>query len=269
MGKKLLLSAAAIAIATPAFAADLYAPYVPPTNDPVYTPGPMVVGHLTMGIGFVNFDGSNPFEDDTVGIFTGAGRANINLGGAWNLELETGGTSIFDNGYSFSSVGVGGHLWTRLNGGAVGVYGAADFPSGATVGTAGVEGQAYLGNVTLGANASYSWSDNLGDFWQATGIASIYVTPDLKLGGSLAYGDFDGFEAWSAGLNTEYRFSGTPFSAWGDVNYSSYSSGGPDVLAGLVGFRIFMDGAGTTLQQHDRDVPWEGVLSTNFTLGGI
>lgn len=253
-------------MATPAFAADLYAPYIPPSNDPVYAPAPMITGDLSLGIGFLNSDGSFFESDDTIGVFTGGGRANINLGGAWNVMLETGGTALFDNGYSYSTVGVGGHLWTRLNGGAVGVYGAVDFPTGATIGTVGVEGKAYLGNVTLGADASYSWSDNAGDLWRIRGDADYYFTPDFKIGAELAYVDYQFGDSWSAGVNSEYRFTGTPFGAWGAVNYTNFSSGGPDVWTGLVGINLYMDAPASTLKQHDEEVPWHGMLSSSYSL---
>ena len=262
------MTVSAIAIATPALAADLYTPaYVPPANDPVYSPEPMVVGHLSMGLGIVNFDGGLfDSSDDNVGIFTGAGRANINLGGAWNVELETGGSALFKDGSSYSSVGVAGHVWTKLNSAAFGAYGGVNFPTGATVYTLGLEGETYLGNLTLGANADYNWVDTgggSGDFWDLAAWADVYFTPDFRLGGALGYASGDIPDTWSATLDTEYRFSGTPFSGWAEASYAS-ADGGADVWGGMLGVRVFMDPAGTTLQQHDRDVPWEGLLSTRL-----
>ena len=96
MRAKLLMTASAIAIATPAMAADLSG-YVPPSGDPIYSPAPMVVGHLSVGVGIGDIDET----DDNVGIFTGVGRANIPFsGGVWNLELETGGGALWQGGDS-------------------------------------------------------------------------------------------------------------------------------------------------------------------------
>lgn len=254
--------AVVVATAPPAVAADLSGGAVPPAGSPVYAPQPMVVGHLSLGAGFWQNDGDLFSSDDTVGVFSGAGRANVDFGGGWNFEIETGGQSLFDSGNSFSSIGAAGHLWRRLNSAAVGVFGSADFPSGTTVGTIGVEGETYFGDITFGAETSYSWSNGLGNFWSVGGWADYYLTPDLRFGGALDYSTGDIPDTWTASVDTEYRFSGTPFSAWGEVNYSNISTGGDvDIWSGLLGFRFFLDGGGT-LQQHDQEVPWEGLLST-------
>lgn len=255
--------AVVVAMAPSAMAADLSGGFVPPAGSPVYDPQPMVVGHLSLGAGFWNDDGDLFSSDDTVGIFSGAGRANVNFSRNWNFEIETGGQSLFNSGSSDSTIGAAGHLWTRLNSAALGLFGSADFPNGATVGTLGVEGETYFGDITLGADASYSWSDGIGDFWRVGGWAGYYLTPDFRLGGALDYMSGDIPDTWTASVDTEYRFSGTPFSAWGEVNYSKVSAGGGDVdiWSGLLGFRFFLDGGGT-LQQHDQEVPWEGLLST-------
>ena len=260
MRTKFLMTVSALAIATPAMAADLYTPYVPPAaNDPIYSPQQMVVGHLQLGLGYADLE-EYIFDDDFsgVGVFEGAGRANIAFG-TMNFEIETGGFSFFSDGSSYSSIGAAGHLWTKLNGAAIGAFAAVNFPTGATIGSVGLEGEAYLGNVTLGAQGGYNWGDGGLDFWSAAGWADYYVTPDFRLGGEVDYFNSDGSNLWIAALDTEYRFSGTPFSLWGEVSYSM-PDGGSDVVAGLLGFRVFMDGAGTSLHQHDMDVPWDGGL---------
>lgn len=271
MRARLMATAAAVTIVTgPAFAADLYTmPSTPPKGSPVYSQQPMsqqsmVEGHLQVGVGRTD-SGFLPGED--MWIFEGAGRANVDLGG-FNVEIETGGGSLFDNGFSYSTIGAAGHLWTKLNNAAVGVFGAVNFPTGATVGTLGVEGETYLGAFTLGADGSYNWGDCGGgcsfDYWAARAWAKYYLTPDARLGGELNYANGSGSDAWGAAVDGEYRFSGSPFSLWAQGSYQDLGGGGGgDVWSGLFGFRFFMDGAGK-LQQHDQDVPWDGGL-LNFT----
>jgi opacity protein-like surface antigen len=255
MRTKLLLTVSALAMATPALAADMSGPYLPPSGDPIYSPDPMVVGHLSIGVGIADIDET----DENVGLFTGAGRANIPFGaGTWNLQLETGGGSFFQSDFSYSTIGAAAHLWTRLNGAAIGVFGGVNFPTGTTIGIVGLEGEAYLGPVTLGADGAYNWGDGF-EFWTTRGWADIYATPNWRFGGELMYASGDIGDGWGASLDTEYRFDNSPFSLWAEGAYTSVDDGG-DVWAGLVGFRVFMDGAGTTLQQHDQQVPWDGGL---------
>lgn len=273
MRARFMTTAAAIAmVTTPAFAADLYAPtYVPPANDPVYTPGPMVVGHLQLGIGYADVGDLSDFfelDDSGVGIFVGAGRANVNLGGAWNVQVETGGGALFKDGNSRSAIGATGHVWTRLNSAAVGAFAGATFPTGLTLGTVGLEGEVYLGAITLGANTSYNWADCSGcDFWNVAGYADFYLTPDWRAGGELRYASADSVDVWGATIDTEYRFSGSPFSLWAEGSYDSVDCcGDPDIWAGLVGFRVFMDAPGTTLHQHDMEVPWDQTFDARLFL---
>ena len=229
----------------------------------------MVEGHLTMGVGKFEYnpDFDNFSEDQW--LFQGAGRANVDFGG-FNLEVETGGASVFDNGSSWSSMGAAAHLWGRFNNAALGVYGAVNFPSGWSIYTAGVEGEAYLGAVTLGAAADYNSVDEsicggcLADsFWTARGWADLYVTPDARVGAEVSYLSNNYWDArvWGAKVDAEYRFSGTPFSVWAEGNYVSldFTCCGEtgDLWSGLFGFRVLLDG-NRTLHQHDMDVPWDG-----------
>lgn len=195
-----------------------------------------------------------------VGAFVGAGRANINLGGSWNVELETGGAALFNDGSSLSTIGGAGHVWTKLNSGAVGVYGGVNFPTGGTIYTLGLEGEFYLGNFTLGGDIDYNWADGglggaVGDFWSSSLWADAYLNPNWRVGGEFEYYG-DNVDTWIASLDTEYRF-GSPISGWAKVSYADAS--GSEAWAGLLGVRVFMDG-GMSLIDHDRNVPWESGL---------
>ncbi len=265
MRARLLATAAVVALASPAFAADLYAPaYVPPASDPVYSPTPLAVGHLLLGAGIVDPDGG-----DTLGAFVGAGRANLALGGV-DLQVETGGGSVFRDGNSFSTIGVGTHLWTKLNNAAIGVFGAVNFPTGGTIYTLGLEGEFYIGNITLGGDIDYNWTDGglsgpLGDYWSGSLWADFYLTQNWRLGGEFEYYG-DNLDTWTASLDTEYRFAGTPISGWVEGSYIDSSGAGNQAWTFLGGVRVFLDG-GMTLIDHDRNVPWESGLVGPDQLG--
>lgn len=260
---RFVLATAIGAIAAPAFAADLSGGIAPPIGDPVYSPARVVTGHLNMGLGFFNFDTLPGFSDETVGMFAAAGRANFVLSDTWNAQVEAGGFTLFRDGDSASAIGAVGHLWTKLDNAAVGVYGGVnDTVFGATVGMLGVEGEMYLGDVTLGADANYNWSSGT-DFWRAAGWADLYLNPNFRVGAELSYAAGDIPTTWGAQLDSEYRFQDKPYSGWGEVGFASVD-GASDIWTGLVGVRFFMDDPGATLIEHDRDVPWDafrGILA--------
>jgi hypothetical protein len=257
--KRFLTAVAAFgALSAPTLAADLsYPTTLPPSDSPVYSPAPMVTGHLELGLGVLSIGDFGELIDvsDTLGLATAFGRANIPLfGGGWNLEVEIGGIAIFDEGDADASLEGIGHFWARLPSAAVGAFGGATAFFGTGVGTVGVEGEAYFGNVTLGAQTSYNWSD-FSDFWQARGYADWYINPDFRLGGDIQYLAADSEDVWAFTGDVEKRFTGTPVSLGGSLAY--ITADGEDIWTAMVNARIFMDPAGSTLQQHDREVPFD------------
>jgi hypothetical protein len=137
---------------------------------------------------------------------------------------------------------------------AAGVFGGWTDYFGTDIPTAGLEGQVYVGDLTLAAQGSYNW-DGANDVWGVRGDADFYINPDLKLGGDIQYWDVGGADIWQSGIDVEKRFTGTPVSAGASLAYFE----GEDFAAwtGMVHLRIFMDPAGSTLQWHDREVPFE------------
>lgn len=266
MLRKMLLAATAATFATPLWAADLYTPvHVPPISSPVYTPGPMVVGHLELGIGIAYHTGGCDECNHEDALFVAAGRANLPLMGSWNLEIETGGGSWFDSDHSSSSIGVLGHFWKRLSSAAIGVFGGVNYPIYELVeGTAGLEGEAYFGSITLGASGSYNWGDGF-HYWMAGVGADFYLTPETRLTGEASYydGDFFGisYNEWNARLIGEHHFAGTPLTGWAEASYTDYGDGLGHEWAGLAGVRVLLNTTpDTTLRQHDRDVPWDEII---------
>jgi hypothetical protein len=266
MRRLTLLAVTAATLATPVWAADLYTPvYAPPIDSSVYTPGPMVVGHLELGIGFAyHTDGCDECNHSDA-LFVGAGRANLPLGGTWNLEFEIGGGAWFDGDDSGPSIGALGHFWRRMNNAAVGVFGGVNFPIyGLAETTAGVEGEAYFGNFTLGASGSYNWGDDF-HYWMAGAGADFYLTSESRLSAEASYydGDFSGtaYNEWNARVIGEHHFAGTPLTGWAEASYTDYGDDNGHEWAGLAGFRVLLNTApDTTLQQHDRDVPWHEII---------
>jgi len=256
--------ASAMLASTPSNAA------APAFNDPAY--GWPVVGELELGVGpFVLSEGS---DHENLGIVDGAARANVALPGMWNAEIELTGQSLWDReGDSLSSYGPYVHLWKKLPSAAVGFVGGVGF--GQDVGelttfTTGLEGQVYVGNATIGGQATYNWgslsSINF-NMWNARGYANYYFNPNTKIGADVSYADFS-VNGGSAGSATELRLTGvaerrfanTPWSVWGSGSFASLSATGlsehASVWTGLVGFRLFLDQPNSTLMTHDHEVPF-------------
>ncbi len=258
-----IVAAAAVAVAfsLPAVAADIYAP--PPISDPVYAPAPLgVVGHLDLGVGYGKWDAYS----DGNGLFEGAGRANIPFHNGWNLQVETGGNAeFFSNGVSGAGIGAAAHVWNRGQSGALGAFGGVNFGSpagyGVTLGFVGLEGELEVGqNVVFGAQATYGFGRNSYNYWNLRGWGSYYFTPDTKLRGDVVYQSEDGgVNAWDLSAELEHRFTGSPLSVFGKAGYTSADMAGYKMTGtrGLVGARVFIDQPGTTLRDHDRQVPWD------------
>lgn len=240
-----------------------------------------VVGHLELALGWseISIDQSpnrflNEFWNEQGGVFEGWGRANIPIGGYVNLEIETGGIAFFDDGASRTGYGVFGHLWGGWNGVRLGVFGGAGFHD-ITIGTVGIEGEVDLGNLTLGAQGSYNFTDDGlvcppglcdEDYWGVRAWADFYVTPNTKIGGEVGWWQLDdftggdgllGINQFSASGRIEHRFASTPISAFARVDYWDFGRFDLQTVIVSGGLRIFLDRPDMTLQDHDREVPFD------------
>jgi hypothetical protein len=244
------------ALAAPAFAADVSSDVAmsPWFENADEAPSPWIVGHLDFGLG-ARYPESEVFDTDPLGLANAFARANLALfGGPLNFEAEVGGWVAFEDGDTISTLQGIAHLWIRFPSAAAGIFGGVTDYFGTEIPTAGLEGQIYLGNVTLAAQGSYN-EDGANDVWGVRGDADVYLNPDLKLGGDAQYWNVGGADIWQGGVDVEKRFTGTPISAGASLSYFS----GDDFAAwtGMGHVRIFIDPPGWTLQQHDRAVPFE------------
>jgi hypothetical protein len=239
-------------LSNPAIAADVD-PY--PAVDDVFATeeSPFwIIGHLEAA-GGGRWPHSDVFDTDPLGLANVFGRANLALG-PLNFEVDIGGWAFWDDGNSDSTLQAIGHLWLKFPSAAVGIFGGTTDYFGTDIPTFGGEGQVYLGNLTLGAQGSYNW-DGANDVWGVRGDADFYPDPDLKLGGDIQYWNVGGSDIWQGGVDVEKRFTGTPVSLGGSLSYFAGEDFG--AWTGMGHVRLFMDPAGSTLQWHDRAVPFE------------
>lgn len=270
MRRIFLTTVAAMAIATPALAADISGGYAPPSGDPVYSPAPMVVGDLEMALGWSNID-SDEF-DDSWSTFSGWGRANIPVGDTWNVLLEAGGGAAFGidslpDGVSFGNAGANAHLWANRDALRYGVFGGASFGTGgfATFGTVGVEMEVDMDNAVLGGGGFYSSSDICGgcDSYGVSGWVDYYLTPNTKATGTLSWSKTDldlgdDLDVFGGSGRLTHRITGTPVNIFGEASIYNAEFGSDDgnITNVLGGFTVMLDGPGYTQQEFDRNVPF-------------
>jgi hypothetical protein len=213
------------------------------------TEAPWVVGHLEFAAG-PRYPQSDVFDTDPLWLANAFGRFNFSLPGPLNFEAEVGGWAFFDGGGSDNTLEGIGHLWMEFPSAAAGIFGGTTSYFGTNIPTFGFEGETYIGNLTLETQGSYNW-DSGNDLWGIGGGADFYFNPDLRVGGDLTYWNV---EIWQADLDVEKRFTGTPVSAGASLSYFE----GEDFAAwtGMLHLRLFLDPAGSTLQWHDREVPF-------------
>ena len=266
-----VIGAAILLVAGPAAAGEISK--APNASAPDYATW-QTIGHIELGAGAAAYNG---FGSETWGRLRGAARADVRLHDDWNVEVELGGdaytylSSSGPVGYSASSLASYGHLWKMMSWGAVGAFGGMSFGTqGAlTTATAGLEGETYIGDATLGAQASFNriLTDSFGtDFWQGRAYGAYYFNPNSKIAGEVEAVSIEAGTTltaastlFSATGSMEHRFAGTPFSGWASASYQTTSSGitSTNMTTGLVGFRMFFDAPGSTLRDHDRQVPFK------------
>ncbi|MEJ0097256.1 MAG: hypothetical protein WDM84_04120 [Bauldia sp.] len=224
-----------------ALAAD---PYAAPANLPAVSGQNGKLAAFTGSIG----------GDFTLGA---TGSFTVPLSQQWGAQVD----GLVGGAGGGTYYGVGGHLFTRDPArGLLGAYASyvgwgtsstvdASSPigsiadiTGADVGKVGVEGEAYLGRISLEGVAAYQFGTNTG----ATGSATVafYPTDDLRLDLSFHYLQGPG---GSLAAGVEWAPPGKSLSFFADA---ATASGGSTVLVGL---KAYFGGAEKSLIRRQRE----------------
>lgn len=250
--KSILLLAAATAIAGPAAAANS-SNGVPPASDPLYASTSLYAGDIELGFTYAKQD------DRTLQMFDATGRLAGPLVGWVKGEVEGLGLHWTSDDYSASGFGVIGHLYKQDANYALGLVAGVlsmDNTDETSYGF-GIEGQAYLGQNVLSGQLAYASADEDYKFIAVSGQIGHYFNPDLKGTVSLTYvSPMEGEGTmFLASVGAEKRF--TCWSLFASGSYEHDSDGNDsDMWGARVGARVFFDQPGTTLQQHDWQVPF-------------
>ncbi len=210
-----------------------------------------IVGHLELGVGAWGGEGWS-----ATGLFSTTARVNKELHDSWNLEVEALGEAQFSGGYGYATnVGAYAHLWKRTPMAAYGVFGGVSF-LGLTTGAVGAEAKHYLTNATLGVQAAYNFTSYSGyGYGQIAAFGNYYFNPNHRIGFRAQYFFGDAASgSWELTADVEHGF-GNALSLWASASY--FDNYGYGFWRGLVGFRLFLDQPGATIQSNERNVPWQ------------
>jgi hypothetical protein len=203
---------------------------------PVFAAGNQsnATGVFTVGGGYFDYDTTD--GDDSAGaVISGAASLAIPLGPQWSAQFDVLAEQVTvddDNDQYDSMQGVGGHITYRWpDTGTVGVF--AGYGRGTPTdeetwsgGWIGLEGQLWLDNITLAAQAAWldisdhNGGDNEGldeDAYLVRGVARYFFASDVKAEVELAYAEasnvIDGVDdgnAFEWGVSVQARLADAP-----------------------------------------------------------
>lgn len=253
------LFVAAIVAAGPAVAAGPYSG-VPQAGDPMYSPTPMHAAHLELGFGLATNG------DQTARQLGGVGRVAVPAFLGLRAEGEFFALVNSSDEAAATAYGFVSHLYKDAPTHALGAFAGVSVYQNTIAYIIGGEAKLYLGPLALTGVAGGMLPEGSGSgIYAFHGAADYYFTPDHKLSLKLNYflpSDSSSENVWSVGGRIEKRFTGTEWGLFADTSY--LTAGGDYVWSGRIGFRTFFDAPGTTLQQHEREVPFDVTSVTNF-----
>ena len=262
-----ILGAGAVGLAlaaTGARASDVLtypAPAIPPAGNPVYAPVSLVTGDISLGLGWFDEDGYGAFE------LLGAGRINAPLqGGPWNLTGEIWGGAWFQDP-TFAEVLGAAHLYYKTDPFAHGVYaGWACYGESGTAATKSPSASSagFMSNTARSAGLPQLRGQQRRRqlrLLERRRHPPLLRDAGTKLAGIVGWWSDDG--GWMLGGGVEHLFAGTNVTGFARANWFT-EGGGYDSWEVLGGARFFFHRPGTTLQQHDWDIPFAEATVVNF-----
>lgn len=210
-----------------------------------------------VGLGYTALDDDDDGDKEDLVILDGAVASNI--GGAWNVQFDAH-HGYFDHGsHDDAFTNASAHLFARSSGWAAGGFAGLGTRGSDNIWLAGLEGQLYFSNVTLGGAWTFSDMTNGSGDTEFTLLdldAAFFLTPNTSIGGGAGWYDdeWEGEDGYYVALNAEHQFAGSPFSIGGGyfMYDSDYSGGGGHEIDG---FSIFgrMNFGTADLQTRSRE----------------
>lgn len=237
----------------PALAADVTR-VLPPPPTPLSTVSGYVelyglIGRFSQGGGSEDFQG-----------FGGAGRLNWWFSPNWALQLDAYGESK-QSGASDTTFGIAGHLAMRdPRVYALGLMASTGTQDSAPWSTLALEGQYYLGNLTLygQVGATHATSFGLGTDWYAFLQGRYFVNPNFALLADATFSKLNSsklpdVQQVKVGIQAEFRPAQLPLSLFARLQHArSTNTSGPDASETTAYAGIKLYAAQPTLLSNDR-----------------
>jgi len=184
-------------------------------------------------------------------------------GGNGSLGVQIDGLlsqSEADGGGEADTWNVGGHLFSRHDGGLIGGfvnYGNVDIDGGGDFDfwTAGVEGQLYMSRGTVDGALSYSEGDDVDSSLTALDLGyTHFVTDNFSFGGNVGFGQIDDgtddADLVTYGVGAEYQFASVPISLFGGWQHAEIDDADAD--ADSLGIGVRWNFGGASLLERNR-----------------
>jgi len=233
------------AIAAPAWA-----------GSPAASPMPGLSADLSLGGGAIWDSGSY-----SINTFLANARAALPLGGAFHVETEFRDNVEFQGGENINFISGYAHVYAQNQAYAFGIFGGhSALPSTYNLWSGGLEGQAFVGRLTIDAGVAFQNVDYMAVHgWSARLGGRYYLTPNTRIALTGLYYSFPGGSITGAEGSLEHRFANMPLSVFAKASWGTED--GYNLYSALGGIRISFDNPAATLQGHDKAVPWDSEQS--------
>ncbi len=184
------------------------------------------------------------------------GGFTTDLYGNWDFQFDANASDMDHGGHTHAWGSAQGHAFLRNDRHAFGVFASQLNIDSDNFYGLGVEGAMYWDRFTLSGQAGWAQAtyDNPDDITNFGGQGTFFVNDNFTVGAELGWTDseWEGEESFTYGLNSEFQFTGSPFSAslsWVHAD-SDYDGGGShEVDAITIGGRLNFN----TSDLRDRD----------------
>jgi hypothetical protein len=191
-----------------------------------------------------------------------SGAFSAPLGSTFGLQLDGSWDNVDSSsgGGNFDTTAATAHVFARTDEHLYGALaGVVDSDSSTTWG-AGIEGDWYLDNSTVGGRIVYlNNNDTNLDFWGVDAHYRYFVSDNFRLEASAGWGnaDFgsDSVDVYAIGGEAEYRMASLPLSIFGDVSYVNADTSGGNSDATIASIGVRWNFNQDSLKDRDRSGP--------------